>query len=210
MHQHPIKNVIGVVSLFTAVSIFIFAFFSFGPGARNQDDNGTTTTTTIVTTTTVAETTTEVTTNTEATTTTTTTATTTAAPSPVVIAISTEALMAQFAGTAQEAVQQIAPLDAIDRVQSRTFTGVAIRDILAWQGVNLHNIGSTATLNVGGSTLAADVFMAETTLLAWHEVNHNDDNAAINLTNARLIFGDEQGLRWGAYRQNITEITLEF
>ncbi|MCL2446288.1 MAG: hypothetical protein FWD06_05935 [Oscillospiraceae bacterium] len=49
MNQHQIKNLIGVVSLFTAVSIFLFAFFSFGPGARNGDDE--TTTTTVATTT---------------------------------------------------------------------------------------------------------------------------------------------------------------
>lgn len=182
MNQHQIKNIIGVVSLFTAVSIFLVAFFGFGPGARNNDTNGDTTTTTAVATT---------------------------APASVTIDISTAALMAAFAGTANEVVQQIAPLDAIDRVQSRTFTGVAIRDILAWQGVDLYSINN-ATLNVGGSVLQSAVFMAETTLLAWHEVNHDNDDASAYLTNARLIFGDEQGLRWGAYRQNIMEITLEF
>ncbi|MCL2531429.1 MAG: hypothetical protein FWE40_04660 [Oscillospiraceae bacterium] len=192
MNSHQVKNIIGVVSLFTAVSIFIFAFFSFGPGAGNNDE--TTTTTNVTTTCRCCTTTTEVTTTT---------------PAPVVIEISVAALMAQFAGTTQEVVQQIAPLDGADRVQSRTFTGVAIRDIFTWQGVELYS-NASATLNVGGSVLQPAVFLAESTLLAWHEVNHDNDDAATDLANARLIFGDEQGLRWGAYRQNIVEITLEF
>jgi len=131
-------------------------------------------------------------------------------PDPVVIPISTAALIAQFANSAHEVVQEINTVDGANRPQNRTFTGVAIRDILAWQGVDLYTIDSNAVLNVGGSMLEPAVFLAPTTLLAWHEINHDNDNAAAYLTNARLIFGDEQGMLWGAYRQNIIELTLEF
>ena len=166
----------------------------------------TTTTTTAVTTTTVPETTTEMATRT-----------------PVVIAIDRDALMAAFAG--EEAVQRITAFDAIGREQNRTFTGVAIRDILAHNGVDLNDISSTArlvltTVNADG-TVSSNTpathsiasyanFMAETTLLAWHEINHDADDAETLMERPRLVFGDETEALWGQFAQRVTAITLYF
>jgi len=98
--------------------------------------------------------------------------------------------------------------------QPRTFTGVAIRDILENEGVVLADIPATATLTVtpyagNPATVSYANFMAPTTILAWYEYNRTT-NVNNELTRPRLAYGDASGVLWGAFTQQVVAITLYF
>jgi len=138
--------------------------------------------------------------------------------------------MAQFANTPQQVVQRIQAIDGIGRVQHRTFTGVRVSDILALHGVNVNNLPANATMVIttynAAETATSDTpathaianpanFLAATTILAWHEVDHGEDDGTQNtvvgyLTRPRLIFGDAAGVLWGQHSQRVVTITLTF
>jgi len=123
-----------------------------------------------------------------------------------VIPINRAELVAQFADSEFEIVQQSRLVDAIGRESTRTYTGVAIRDILA-QHMDIYDIPPSATLlalshdglNV---TYQFDQFMAETTLLAWYEDRYNDGNR-VDVT--RIVVAD--GLA-ALFLRQVTSLTL--
>jgi len=130
---------------------------------------------------------------------------------PASIQVNRAALVSQFAGTAQQVVQQAHMVDTIGRESHRTYTGVAIRNILERNGVNLSAIPASATLRVAAAdgaavTLTHAEFMAPTTLLAWHEVRHSD-NSSTDLANPRLVFPSGLSAR---FLQHVTTLTLTF
>jgi len=127
--------------------------------------------------------------------------------SPVTVPVNRTALVSQFANTPRQVVQTSHMTDSIGRESTRVFTGVAIRDILEQNGVNLNNIPTSATLIVRthdglSSTLNRATFMANTTLLAWHEVR---DGTATDLSRPRLVF--PSGLS-GNFLQQV--VSIEF
>jgi len=148
------------------------------------------------------------TTNPVTTTTATTRTTTTTTPqlqAPITIQINRNALASQFAST--QVVQPAHMVDSIGRESNRIFTGIAIRDILTQNGVNLNAIPAGATLVVRAAdghnlTLSHAEFMAPTSLLAWHEVR---DGTATDLSRPRLVF--PSGLS-GRFVQQVTTLEL--
>ena len=100
-------------------------------------------------------------------------------------------------------------VDSIGRESTRTYTGVSVRNILAWQGVNLNAIPSNAKLKVTASDgltseLSRAEFMSTTTLLAWYE-DRNEGKGTVLLDAPRLVF--PSGLS-GNYVQNVVSLGL--
>jgi len=140
----------------------------------------------------------------------------------VAIAIDRDALIAEFEDVA--VVQTILALDAIGRENNRTFTGIAIRDILVLYDVNLDCVPATAILTLTTVNAAGDAhsntpathaiaspanFLAADTLLAWYEVNLDNDTSSL-LERPRLVFGNDAAVLWGQFSQRVTAMTLTF
>jgi|GEM_PF-2367130 len=147
---------------------------------------------------------------------TTTATTTTTAPTPITISVTVAALRAAFDNATYRVVQETNAFNAATPpvAQPRTFTGVAIRDILENEGIVLADIPTTATLTVtpdsgNPATVSYANFMAPTTILAWYEYNRNTSVNNV-LLRPRLVFGDTSSALWGAFTQQIVSITLNF
>jgi len=95
--------------------------------------------------------------------------------------------------------------------ETRTYTGVALRDILEYAGVDLTEIPDLATLSVNTYDnrpveLSYVKFMASTTLLSWFEDRNNDGNINV-LTRPRIALEDDSA---GLFAQHVINLTLNF
>jgi len=129
---------------------------------------------------------------------------------PVTIAIDRGELMALYADTEFEVVQQchLEP-SAGSTPSDRTYTGVALKDILADNGVDLADIPANATLEAVASddesvTYTYEQFMAATTLLAWFEDKNNDGK---NSDVIRIALEDAEA---GYFLKDVAGLTLDY
>jgi len=129
---------------------------------------------------------------------------------PVTIAIDRDELMTLYAGTEFEVVQQchLEP-SAGGTPSDRTYTGVALKNILADNGIDLADIPENATLEAVATddvsvTYDYELFMDETTLLAWFEDrNNNGSNSDVT----RIALKDASS---GYFLQNVASLTLDY
>ena len=125
--------------------------------------------------------------------------TTTEAPvtqAPKVIAIDRDEIMLLFAGTEKEVTQNSIQTASPGSTSppDRTYTGVALMEILKLNGVSLGDLTEAATLTIhGGGAKPGSVsydyalFTADTSLIAWYE-NGSDVCRSCVLDGAAALF----------------------
>jgi len=103
-----------------------------------------------------------------------TTTTTVATPAINLASFNRDDLIAAFAGTSKQYARQVDWLDSLDVPNNRTYTGVRLKDLLEYCGIDVNALPATATITAGTTdnrpvTYTYAEIMDNTTMVAWLE-----------------------------------------